>query len=95
MLESMGLIIKRRTPSPRDSVEMALPGEGQVILELRPAGDGDSRVHHIAFKTDGVDLEQLKGSGYPFLTENAVIKDTGRTVSTFTDPNGLYWQLTD
>lgn len=95
MLEKLGLAVVRRTPSPRDSVEMCLPGEDQVVLEIRPAKDGRSGVHHIAFKTDGKDLVVLKNAGYLFLTENAVIKDTGRTVSTFQDPNGLCWQLTD
>lgn len=36
-LKKMGLQEKRRTPAPRSSVEMALPGENQVTFELRPA----------------------------------------------------------
>lgn len=74
---------------------MALPGANQVVLELRPAKDGKSGVHHIAFRSDGGEVFVLKNAGYEFTTENSVIQDTGRTVSTFRDPNGLSWQLTD
>lgn len=95
MLELMGLVILRRIPAPRASVEMSLPGEGQVVLELRPAEKGKSGVHHIAFRTDGDELAVLKNAEFHFLTENAVIQATGRTVSTFEDRNGLLWQLTD
>lgn len=95
LFTEMGFEIKRRTPSPRDSVEMALPGEHQVTFEIRLAERGKSMVHHIAFMADGTDIEKIKDAGCEFLTENAVIQDTGRTVSTFRDKNSLCWQLTD
>ena len=41
------------------------------------------------------DVEVLKEQGIVFKTEHATIKDTGRTVSSFPDPNGIMWQLTD
>lgn len=95
-LRKMGLEEKRRTLAPRSSVEMALPGEGQVVFELRPANGGVQGVHHVAFRqSEAGDVEALKEQGIVFKTEHAVIKDTGRTVSSFPDPNGIMWQLTD
>lgn len=95
-LLAMGLTITRRAPAPRNSVEMALPGENQVILEIHDAkAGGFTGIHHIAFKSDGSDLAALKKKGIAFKTENMLIKDTGRTVSSFCDANGLTWQLTD
>lgn len=95
-LLDMGLVITRRAPAPRSSVEMALPGENQVVLEIHDAkAGGFTGIHHIAFKSDGSDLPVLKEKGIVFKTENMLIKDTGRTVSSFSDPNGLIWQLTD
>lgn len=95
-LLSLGLVVTRRAPAPRNSVEMALPGENQVVLEIHPAKEGGfTGVHHIAFQSDGGDLEELKAKGVQFRSENMLIKDTGRTVSSFSDPNGLTWQLTD
>lgn len=95
-LKKMGLVEKRRTPAPRSSVEMALPGENQVTFELRPANGGTQGVHHIAFhQTEDGDVEALKAQGVVFKTEHMTIKDTGRTVSSFEDENGTTWQLTD
>lgn len=95
-LKKMGLQEKRRTPAPRSSVEMALPGENQVTFELRPANGNPQGVHHVAFRQSRPeDVEVLKEQGIVFKTEHATIKDTGRTVSSFPDPNGIMWQLTD
>lgn len=97
LLTKMGLEIRRRTSAPRSSVEMALPGEAQVVFELRPVAEGEhSGVHHIAFRqSDEQDVEHLKEQGVSFLTEHYLIKATGRTVSSFQDQSGLTWQLTD
>lgn len=97
VLAGLGLKVLRRTGAPRSSVEMALPGEDQVVFELRPAGaDGKTGVHHIAFRQSGPeDVERLKEQGVDFLTEHVLIPATGRTVSSFTDANGQTWQLTD
>lgn len=96
VLKKMGLQEKRRTPEPRSSVEMALPGENQVTFELRPAGDTPQGVHHIAFhQTEASDVEALKEKGVVFKTEHMTIQATGRTVSSFDDENGTTWQLTD
>lgn len=96
VLSLLGLKVLRRAQAPRNSVEMVLQGDNQVIIELHPAKPGDSKgVHHIAFHTDGEDVARLKEHGIVFKAENRYIKETGRTVSSFNDINGLTWQLTD
>lgn len=96
ILSLLGLKIIRKAPAPRNSVEMALEGESQVVFELHPARpDGFQGVHHIAFRCDATELQTLKDAGVQFSTENRFIELTGRTVSSFTDKNGLTWQLTD
>ena len=95
-LSKVGLEVVRRTPAPRSSVEMRLPGENQVTFEIRPSNGGFEGVHHIAFRqTEPEDVERLKEKGIEFKTEHMLIKDTGRTVSSFSDANGSGWQLTD
>ncbi|MBU5625353.1 VOC family protein [Oscillibacter sp. MSJ-2] len=96
MLGKLGLKILRRAPAPRSSVEMSLEGENQVVLEIHPVkAGGFTGVHHIAFRADPKDTLSLKAQGIKFKTENKFIADTGRTVSSFSDANGLTWQLTD
>jgi catechol 2,3-dioxygenase-like lactoylglutathione lyase family enzyme len=97
LFSKMGFVEKRRTPPPRLSVEMALPGEGQVVFEIHKAIDGGFEgIHHIAFKQAGPGtVETLKAMGISFSTENKLIADTGRIISSFKDGNGLTWQLTD
>ena len=75
---------------------MQLPGEGQVVFELRQ-GEGDKTVvHHIAFKADSSDdVAALQQRGVVFKTVNAYIADTGRSVSSAPDYSGQVWQLTD
>lgn len=97
MFEKLGLAVKRSMPQ-RNSVEMALPGENQVVFEIHKVQDGAfTGIHHIAFKSEGEndDVECLKARGIEFKSEKKKIADTGRTVSSFSDGNGLTWQLTD
>lgn len=97
MFEKLGLTVTRSMPQ-RNSVEMALPGENQVVFEIHQVPDGaDTGIHHIAFKSAGEndDVERLKAEGIGFKSEKKKIADTGRTVSSFSDSNGLTWQLTD
>ena len=97
LFSKMGFVEKRRTLPPRSSVEMVLPGEGQVVFEIHQAAEGGFEgIHHIAFKQTGPEvLENFKAMGISFATENKLIADTGRSVSSFKDGNGLTWQLTD
>ena len=97
LFKTLGMRVLREMPE-RGSVEMALPGENQVVFEIHQANPGGFEgIHHIAFKSvDTDDIHALKEScGVNFITEGAVIQHTGRTVSTFQDRNGLNWQLTD
>ena len=97
LFRTMGMQILREMPE-RGSVEMSFPGENQVVFEIHQAQPGGFEgIHHIAFKsTQAEDVEVLKRDGnVKFLTEQTVIKHTGRTVSSFQDQNGLTWQLTD
>ena len=95
--KKMGFAEKRRTPAPRCSVEMALPGENQVVFEIHKIDDPAAvGVHHIAFRqTDSGTVDEFKALGMKFITENKLIPATGRSVSSFKDGNGLTWQLTD
>lgn len=93
----MGLVEIRRTPD-RGSVEVALPGGGQVIFELREDRALERFViDHIAFgSTDqAADVTALTEAGRTFSRENTFIAVTGKTISDFTDPYGMRWQLSD
>ena len=63
--DKMGFVEKRRTPPPRSSVEMALPGENQVVFEIHKATEGGFEgIHHIAFKQTGPEaVGQFKAMG--------------------------------
>lgn len=95
-LKKLGLSVQRSMPE-RNSVEMALSGDFQVVFEIHKVRDGEEPgIHHIAFKSEGDDdVERLKEQGIIFKGEKKLIAQTGRTVSSFTDENGLTWQLTD
>ena len=94
-LKTIGLIEKNRTPAPRSSVVMALPGENQVTFELRQSDDIQG-VHHIAFRQSSPeDVKALEEKGIPFDRELSFINETGRTVSDFVDSNGMKWQFID
>lgn len=94
---ALGLVEVRRTPA-RGSVEVALPGDGQVVFELREDATLDRFVmDHIAFgSTDqAADAEALTAAGREFSRTNTFIPITGKTISDFTDPYGTRWQLSD
>lgn len=94
--KKLGFIEKRRTPSPRLSVEIQLPGEDQVVFEVRTAKEGEHGINHVAFRIDSDEtIEELKEKGIIFKSEKRFVKDTGRSVSNFKDDFGNGWQLTD
>lgn len=96
-LEQLGLAVVRTLDPARGSVEMALPGEGQVVFEVRPEpGAERAYVHHVAFALDSLDdVERLRDSGVAFTKERHFVPATGRTVTNGVDPTGMTWQLTD
>lgn len=97
-MKRLGFIEIRRTTRVPQSVEIALPGENQVIFEVRAAKEGEKLgINHVAFKIDSPEatIEELKEKGIEFTRENHLVKDTGRRVSNFKDSNKFSWQLTD
>lgn len=96
-LESLGLQIIRTLDPSRGSVEMALPGEGQVVFEVRPEPDAEKAyVHHIAFGLEALsDVDELTDAGVAFTKAKHFVPATGRTVTNGIDPAGMTWQLTD
>jgi catechol 2,3-dioxygenase-like lactoylglutathione lyase family enzyme len=94
--EKLGFIIKRRLPDHGNAVEMQLPGEDQVVFEMRACGDKEPGIRHIAFRVENENtVSELKANGVVFRTESKFVPATGRTVSNANDPNGNSWQLTD
>ena len=97
MFQILGMRILREMPE-RGSVELAFPGEQQVVFEIHKAVPGGFEgIHHIAFHMEGDDdVSRIKERcEVSFSTERKTIQHTGRTVSSFRDENGLTWQLTD
>ena len=95
-LQKLGLVVKRRLPDHGNAVEMQLPGEKQVVFEMRACGDKKPCIRHIAFHVENENtVEELQANGVLFRTVNQFVPATGRTVSNVNDPNGNSWQLTD
>lgn len=96
-LESLGLRVIRRLGGDRGSVELALPGDGQVVFEVRPdAAAGRAFVHHVAFELGGDgDLDELRRSGVALAADGRFVPATGRTVTNGVDPGGMTWQFTN
>ena len=94
-LKSIGLVEKRRSEA-RGSVELQLPGEDQVVFELRLHNSDKTVLNHVAFRVEiQDDVEALEAQGIVFKNKHKLIADTGRTVSGIMDYSGLNWQLTD
>lgn len=97
-LQVVGLHIVRRTDPARGSVEMALPGDRQVIFELREDRSlTHTTLNHVAFSTDdsAADVARLASEGVTVTKDRVYITHSGRTISNFEDPFGTSWQLTD
>ena len=93
--ETLGFRITKRNPDHGNSVEMSLPGEGQVILEIHARGEREGGIQHLAFTVDGPEtIDQLQEKGLAFITAKKYVQATGRTVSNLKDPAGITWQLT-
>jgi catechol 2,3-dioxygenase-like lactoylglutathione lyase family enzyme len=93
----IGMRVVRRTADSRRSVELALPGENQVIFEIREdVSVTGTVIDHVAFRADSpATVEHLKGGGVAFTREHHLVVDTGRTVSNFVDVAGGKWQIAE
>ena len=93
----LGMQVVRRTADSRRSVELALPGENQVIFEIREdTGITTTVIDHVAFRADAAHtVEQLRDAGVTFTREHHLVVDTGRTVSNFVDAAGGKWQIAE
>ena len=96
-LKKLGLREVRRLDPDRGSVEVALPGDAQVVFELRPDDTAaQAYVHHVAFGLESNDdVDSLREAGVAFGKEKHFVAATGRTVSNSVDPAGMTWQFTD
>ena len=92
----LGFKTLRKMGPPRNSMEMALPGEGQVVFEIRQVKEGQScGIDHIGFEVASEqEISDLEQEGVVFTGKNKFVAATGRTVSNFTGPDASKWQLT-
>lgn len=95
---ALGMVVIRRTAAPRLSVEISLPGDHQVMFELREDTSlTHTTIDHVAFAVDATTptVDQLKAAGIGFTREHHLVPDTGRHVSNFSDAHGGKWQLAE
>lgn len=93
---AIGFVVLRRMED-RRSVEVALPGENQVMFEIREDTSLEkSRIDHIAFAVDNPDatIATIQAAGGEFSRIHHPTP-TGREVSNFVDLNGAKWQLAE
>lgn len=96
LLAKLGFQEIRRTEHHGLAVEMRLPGEGQVVLELHScASDAESGVNHIAFLVDDCEssFNELTSLGVAFENPVKHIPSSGRTVCTIAGTPGIRLQL--
>ncbi|MBI3977174.1 MAG: VOC family protein [Chloroflexi bacterium] len=94
--QTLGFVVAARTEHRGESVELKLPGENQVVLELREALPQETPgVRHIAFATDDLQKtgEELAARGIAFEKVMHLQPTTGRYLSNAIDPSGGHLQL--
>ncbi len=92
----MGFREVRRTDHHGLSIEMRLPGEGQVTFEFHSGKDGAAPgVNHVALLVDDCaeTAAELEARGLGFESAPKVIPATGRVVCTLRDSAGCRVQL--
>ena len=93
---SLGFKVIRRYDADRGSIEMVLPGDLQVVFEIREdPSTTTTTVDHIAFRADASTADQLVANGLDFSRLHHPVSATGRVVSNFVDPFGGKWQLAE
>jgi catechol 2,3-dioxygenase-like lactoylglutathione lyase family enzyme len=100
--EKLGFVVLKRTTHHGGSVEMKLPGDHQVVLELHQVGAEEvCGVNHIAFGVHDVaeTKQQLVSSGVRFEHNPpkyggpVLATSTGRWLANFRSPDGGRLQL--
>lgn len=93
--EMLGLEVFRRTEHHHGSVEMKLPGENQVLVEIHKVeNDENPGINHIAFLSDDIEevAKRLDERGLPHKGP-VFFEPTGRTLLSFRDPGGFRFQV--
>ncbi len=92
---NLGLNVIRRLEEPRNSIEMALPGENQLVFEIKQAKEGDKLgIAHMGFAMDDDCTELLNNSELTFTCKDRFVPATGRTVTNLVGFDNSNWQLT-
>ncbi len=90
--------VSRTGEAPKQTIQMKLPGEQQVVFKFFPIKEGKKAgVDHISFElTDGAETrEGMKAQGIVFKDEGKFVAKYGHEVSNLLDPNGNKWQFTE
>jgi len=100
--KKLGFQVLRETTHDGESIEMGLPGDNQIIIELRRARRAHNPcVNHIALTTSDIERTQqeLIASGLEFDQDGfgdiKLNKATGRLTSNLRTPDGFRIQLVD
>ncbi len=97
LFAGLGMQVIRRIPAPRNSVEMALPGEGQVVFEIKQTKNAEEKtgIAHVGFRISAdTELSALEEAGVAITVKDKPIADTGRVISNIDGFDGTRWQLT-
>jgi glyoxylase I family protein len=95
--KKLGFIEIRRTTHHGQAVELALPGENQVVFEFHTGKEEEvPGLNHIAFYVDNMEesVAEFEAKGIKFITPISTAKSTGRTTCNFRDPTHQRHQLT-
>ncbi len=98
LFERLGFQVLTRTQHHGVSAELRLPGADQPIFEIHQvSGEENPGVNHIAFTCADVEAahRDLVAEGVRFEHRPHVVKETGRLIANFRDPDGWRLQLVD
>ena len=96
--ELMGWEVVKRTRHHRQSAELKRPGDDQPIFEIHELGVEEvPGINHIAFRTGDIQTtyQKLVEGGVRFSGPPHPIRETGRLIANFRDPDGWRLQLVD
>jgi catechol 2,3-dioxygenase-like lactoylglutathione lyase family enzyme len=94
----LGLTVLRRTAHHGVSAELAIPGQGQPILEIHQASMQEViGINHLAFRVENVTAAaaRIQALGIKLEGGPMMAKSTGRFLANFRDPDGLRLQIVE